>query len=165
MNNEIDRKFFVKEMPDLSGITALSCERYFLERGDGHETRISKVGDSYIYEDKSEISSLERAGIKKELTREQFESFKKSSSEMIIREQYNLSTNPDIDIQIYHGRFEGLVRAEVEFNSEQEARAFIPPGWMGKEMTRLPIARDSKLLNLSDEEFKLYLQGKIAANF
>jgi hypothetical protein len=59
MKNEIERKFFVKEMPDLSGIEPLHYERYFLERGNGKEIRISKINDSYVYEDKSEISDLE----------------------------------------------------------------------------------------------------------
>jgi CYTH domain-containing protein len=157
MKNEIERKFFVKQMPDLSGFIPLYYERYFLERGNGKEIRISKVNDLYVYEDKSEVSDLERTRTKKELTKEEFEKLKQSSSEAIIRERYNVSSNPDIAIQIYHGRFEGLIRVEVEFNSEDEAKAFTPLSWMGDEMTGLPIVRDSKLLDLTDEEFKKYI--------
>ncbi|MEY4602349.1 MAG: hypothetical protein RL292_290 [Candidatus Parcubacteria bacterium] len=154
MKNEIERKFFVKEMPDLSGITPLHYERYFLLRGDGREIRISKVNDLYFYEDKSEVSALERIRSKKEITEQEFEKFRQDASEAIIRERYDISSNPDISIQIYHGKFEGLIRVEVEFNSEDEAKAFIPLFWMGKEMTGLPIARDSKLLDLTNNEFK-----------
>lgn len=39
MKNEIERKFFVKEMPDLKGIKPLVYERYFLKK-NGMETRI-----------------------------------------------------------------------------------------------------------------------------
>ncbi len=157
MKNEIERKFFIKEMPDLSNIIPLHYERYFLERGDGKEIRISKIGDKYVYEKKSEVSDLERTREKREIAKEEFDELKQKASEAIIRDSYTISEHPDIVIQIYHGRFEGLIRVEVEFDSEEEANAFEPLSWIGKEMTGLPIARDSKLLDLSDEEFKSYL--------
>ncbi len=159
MSNEIERKFFVKHMPDLSGIEPLHYERYFLERGNGVEVRISKVNDMYKYERKVEVSDLERRGEKKEITKEEFEKLKQDASEAIIRERYDLSKNPDISIQIYKGKHAGLIRAEVEFSSEEEARSFNPLPWMGKEMTDLPISRDSKLLDLTKEEFNSYLQA------
>ena len=158
MKNEIERKFFVREMPDLSGIEPLHYERYFLKREDGVEERISKVNDKYVYERKTEVSTLERSREKKEPSEQEFNQLKEKASEAIIREQYTISSNPDIAIQIYHGRFEGLVRAEVEFETEKEAKSFIPLPCMDKEMTGLPIARDSKLLDLSAEEFQEYLK-------
>ena len=158
MKNEIERKFFVREMPDLSGIEPLYYERYFLKRGNGVEERISKVNDKYTYERKSEVSTLERSREKKALSEQEFSQLKKKASEVIIRERYNISSNPDIAIQIYHGKFERLIRAEVEFETEEEAKSFIPLPWMGKEMTGLPIARDSKLLDLKAEEFHGYLK-------
>lgn len=158
MKNEIERKFFVKNMPDLSNIEPLFYERYFLERDNGKEIRISKINRLYIYEEKSEISNIERTRKKKELTKIEFENFKQKASEGIIRERYNISNNPNIAVQIYHGRFEGLIRVEVEFDSKKEAESFVPLSWMGKEMTNLPIARDSTLIDLKDEEFQEYLK-------
>lgn len=157
MKNEIERKFFIKEMPDLSGIEPLHYERYFLERGNGKEIRISKINDSYVYEEKSELSELERTRTKREITREEFEQLKEKASEGLVRDRYAFSSNPDIAIQVYRGRFEGLIRVEVEFDSEEEAKAFLPLPWMGKEMTGMPIARDGQLIELSDEEFKRYI--------
>ncbi|EKD24378.1 MAG: adenylate cyclase [uncultured bacterium] len=157
MKNEIERKFFVKEMTDLSGAQPLHYERYFLDRGNGKEVRISKINDSYIYEEKSELSELERTRDKKEITKEEFYKLKENASEGLIRDRYSFSSNPDIVIQVYHGRFEGLVCAEVEFDSAEAANAFSPLSWMGREMTGLPIARDARLIELSSEEFKKYL--------
>lgn len=159
MNNEIERKFFVKEMPDLSGIQPLHYERYFLERSKETEIRISKINEAYKYEKKTRISKLERTREKKDITKEEFEKLKKDAGDGILRDRYDLSKNPDISIQIYRGRFEGLIRAEVEFKSVREAEDFVPPSWMGKEMTDLPIAYDSKLINLSTEEFQTFIQG------
>ena len=158
MDNEIERKFFIKEMPDLSHIKPLHYERYFLKRGDGVEERISKVNGKCFYEKKSEVSDLERTREKKEITPEEFEDLKQSASAAIVRERYDISSSPKISIQIYHGQFEGLVRVEVEFSSQEEACAFQPLPWMGQEMTGLPIARDAKLLNLSVDEFKRFVQ-------
>jgi CYTH domain-containing protein len=76
---------------------------------------------------------------------------------VIIRERYDVSNKPKISIQIYHGKYEGLVRAEVEFDSEEEARSFKPLNWMGIEMTDLPIARDAKLSTLTETEFNSYI--------
>jgi CYTH domain-containing protein len=161
MKNEIERKFFVNVMPDISGIKALHYERYFINRDNGDngiEERISKIDDEFWYQRKVEISELERTQEKKRISESEFNQLKEKASEAIIRDRYNLSFNPDIVIQIYHGRFEGLIRAEVEFNSEAEAKSFIPLSWMGEEMTGLPIARDSKLLDLTDSEFRKYLK-------
>lgn len=157
MNNEIERKFFIKVMPDLSGIEPLRYERYFLKRDAGVEERISKVNGKCFYEKKSEVSNLERIREKKEITLEEFEALKQSASVAIVRERYDISANPKISIQIYHGQFEGLIRVEVEFSSEEEASAFQPLPWMGQEMTGLPIARDAKLLDLSADEFKRFV--------
>lgn len=158
MKNEIERKFFVQEMPDLSGIKPLHYERYFLKRENGIEERISKVDDKYVYERKAEVSALERSQKKKKISKVEFNQLKEKASEAIIRDRYNISLKPEIAIQIYHGKFEGLIRVEIEFETEEEARSFIPLSWMGKEMTDLPIARDSKLLDLTKEEFQIYIK-------
>ena len=157
MANEIERKFFVKKLPELSNVTPIRYERYFLRRDGGEEERITKSGDRYTYEHKVEISSLERTRDKRAIMEEEFERLKQSASEVIERDRYDISDNPKISIQIYKGRFEGLIRAEIEFPSEEAAKAFVPLEWMGEEMTGLPIARDSKLLDLSSDEFHKYI--------
>lgn len=160
MEYEIERKFFVRQLPSLEGIEPLQYERYILSNSDGKEVRIQKVNDTYTYEEKNEISDLERSRSKKEIAKEVFDSLKTGSNYKIMRVRYNISSNPDVAIQIYQGEFEGLIRAEVEFSSREEADSFKPFNWMGREMTDLPIARDATLVKLSQEEFKRYLQSK-----
>ena len=41
----------------------------------------------------------------------------------------------EIELDVYEGDLDGLVVAETEFASEEEARAFEPPGWIGEEVT------------------------------
>jgi adenylate cyclase len=40
-----------------------------------------------------------------------------------------------IEVDVYRGNAQGLVVAEVEFDSESAARRFDPPSWFGKEVT------------------------------
>jgi CYTH domain-containing protein len=40
-----------------------------------------------------------------------------------------------IELDIYDGDLDGLMVAEVEFDSEADAEAFTPPGWFGREVT------------------------------
>lgn len=161
MKNEIERKFFVRELPSLSEVKPLHYERYILSKENGKETRIQKIDDSYTYEEKSDLSDLERIRVKRDITKEEFEAYRaQSNQKAILRERYNISSNPDIAIQIYHGDFEGLVRAEVEFTTEEEAKSFQPLPWMGKEMTGLPIARDALLLEVSRTQLEDYLENR-----
>jgi adenylate cyclase len=155
--HEIERKFFMQEMPDISGIQPVRYERYILEQGGGIEIRISKIDDTYTYEKKVAISNLERMSESRKITKKEFDELKQNVSEVIIRDKYTVSENPKIAVQIYHGKFEGLVRVEVEFTSRKEAIDFNPLSWMGKEITGLPIARDGELIHLSTATFKSYL--------
>lgn len=143
---EIERKFFIKTMPDISGLTPWHSERFFLKSEDGFEERISRIQDRFFYDKKLVISSMERDREKKEITEGEFNNLKSRAYGSTIRDTYLLSHNPKITLQIYQGQFEGLIRAEVEFNSTEEAIAFNPLPWMGKEITGLDIARDSTIL-------------------
>lgn len=40
-----------------------------------------------------------------------------------------------IEVDVYEGSLEGLVIAEVEFDSAQEAVDYIPPSWLGEDIT------------------------------
>jgi adenylate cyclase len=154
---EIERKFLIKEMPDLSGYISIKYERYYLRVEPDLEERIQRVGDIYERETKARKSELERTSDKIQITEEEFNRLKPQAQSAIVRDSYLVSDNPEITIKIYHGQHEGLVRAETEFNTLEEARAFIPLDWMGGEITNSPLGRDSQLLGLSKEEFKQLL--------
>ena len=40
-----------------------------------------------------------------------------------------------IELDIFHGEYEGMYLAEVEFGSEQESADFIPPAWFGEDVS------------------------------
>jgi adenylate cyclase len=131
---EIERKFLIKELPDRSRIKPVHYERYYLQKGKDMVVRIQKKGENYEYETKRTISDLEHEKEKHSITQEEFESLRKGKeSEVIIRESYQIQCEPTISIKIYHERFEGLSRAEVEFLTKAEAENYTPQtGWEQK---------------------------------
>ena len=87
------------------------------------------------------------------LSLEEFNLLKQISNKAIIRDSYQISETPDVSIKIYHGDYEGLIRAEFEFVSETEANSFVPPVWCGVEITETDLGRDSRLMTLSRDDF------------
>jgi adenylate cyclase len=161
---EIERKFFVREMPDLTGLVALTDERYFLYRSSTGTIRFQKRGFRFELERMTRLSDLERTQEKWSITEAEFEALKALASAAIVRDSFLLQDNPQVTIKVYRGRHEGLVRAEIEFPSADAARAFAPPEWMGREMTDTPLAHDSSLLDLDDEAFaRLLTTGRVGA--
>src|SRR5688572_27910722 len=110
--DEIERKFKVKTLPDLTGIISTKYERYILPKVGSLERRVQKKGKLFELEELEEKSPLTRHKIKKIITEEEFNKLKGQSIGLIIRESYQISTSPNISIKIYHDKFEGLIRAE-----------------------------------------------------
>jgi CYTH domain-containing protein len=54
-----------------------------------------------------------------------------------------------IEIDVYRGRHDGLIVAEVEFNDEKSCAAFKPPDWIGEDVTGK--SRYSNVLLAHDE--------------
>ena len=40
-----------------------------------------------------------------------------------------------IELDIFEGKHEGLILAEVEFETEEQANVFVPPDWFGEDVT------------------------------
>ena len=40
-----------------------------------------------------------------------------------------------IELDIFHGKFDGLILAEIEFPNMEEAESFIPPEYFGEDVT------------------------------
>jgi adenylate cyclase len=55
----------------------------------------------------------------------------KTRYRVALDEQRNLAA----EVDVYAGELAGLCTAEVEFGSLDEAAAFIPPAWFGRELT------------------------------
>ena len=54
-------------------------------------------------------------------------------------------TSLTIELDLFEGQYEGLMLAEVEFPSEEEANAFTPPAWFGEDVTDSGLYQNSRL--------------------
>ncbi len=153
---EIERKWILSKLPDVSNQVSIPYERHFLFIGEGIEVRIQKKGDKYEFERKVESNNLTRTGEKFEITEAEFNHFKQYAVGSIERESYIVE---GISVKVYKGKHSGLIRAEVEFSSEEEAKRFKPLDWFGEEITDSPIGKDKILSQLGSEEFNQLLRN------
>ncbi len=156
---EIERKFLIKEIPDMSDITPVRYERCILESSDGNVKRVQRKGDVFEYEEKKKVDDFQSEKVKRQITKEEYDSFLlNKENNLIVRDGYLVSHNPEISIKVYKEKFEGLIRVEIEFSSKEEAKNFIPLPWFGKEITGTVLANDGELYKLDREDFlnKLY---------
>lgn len=141
MKYEIERKWLVndKVVPkDLFQSPFFRIDQGYLEvlYSENDEVRIRRKGDRYF------------------LTLKKGEGVKREENEVEIpSETYNLLLSlpnlnkiekiryeiPDgkhtIELDIYTGNLEGLATAEVEFENILESQSYIPPEWVGREIT------------------------------
>lgn len=138
MNQEIERKFLVKEVPEnLNKHPSTEIiQGYLAITEDGTEVRVRKKGDGYFLAVKNGFG-LQRQEVEIDISRDQFEklwSMTKGRGIEKVRFEIDYS-GMKIELDIYKGILNGLIVAEVEFLSIDEARSFIPPDWFGREVT------------------------------
>jgi adenylate cyclase len=133
---EVERKFLVPEAPDLSGAEAEEIVQGYLAIGADGEVRLRRRGDALVLTAKRG-SGLSREEAEVEVAPEQFERLWPLTEGRRLHKRRHVVPDGDrrIEVDVYEGELEGLVVAEVEFPSEQAARAFEPPPWLGDEVT------------------------------
>ncbi len=156
MNNEIERKFLLKFIPELDINTCIKYERYYIYSDGIIEIRVQSKNDRYELERKEKINDTYFKKYKLDITKNEFEHFKNTSNKCIKRDSYKIDEN--ISIKFYHGIYEGLVRAEIEFDNIEEMNSYNLPEYIGKEITGTAMANDSKLIELNEDEFKYELE-------
>ena len=61
------------------------------------------------------------------------------------RYEIALDGGPTVELDVYGGALAGLVVAEAEFASEEDADAFEGPEWLGREVTDDPRFKNQRL--------------------
>lgn len=98
--------------------------------------RVRREDDTYYLTYKS-AGLMAREEYNLPLTGEGYEHLlAKCDGNIITKTRYLLPLPPyTIELDVFHGVFEGLLLAEVEFPSVEEANAFVPPSWFGEDVT------------------------------
>lgn len=158
MELEIERKWFVAALPDLTQLKPWHDERYYLYSDEERSIRFQKRETFFEIERMESLSNLSRKQEKLLITEVEFEALKKIAKGPLDRDSYLLQSEPQLTLKLYHGPFHGLIRAEVEFTSEEQARAFTPLPWFAHEINgQCPLGRDSVLVNLAHDQFTALL--------
>ena len=82
-------------------------------------------------------AGLSRDEVEVEISPEQFEALWPLTEGRRLRKRRHVLPHDglEIEVDVYEGELEGLIVAEVEFESEDKARGFEPPAWLGDDVT------------------------------
>lgn len=154
MASEIERKFIVKKIPQkYLDQTPIYSERYFIYFDNSVELRIQQKDNLFELERKVNGGLLTRETINLLITKNEFNELKQIAKSTLARNSYIIDNNANFSIKEYLGDQKGLIRAEFEFNNGIDAINFVPPIWVGREITNTPLARDSRLTKLTKDAF------------
>ena len=133
---EIERKFLIDDLPE--DLLDHPCKEY--EQGYLSTTpvvRVRREQDEYVLTYKSG-GLMAREEYNLPLNADSFGRLIKKSDGRIIKKTRYFIPDKDgltIELDVFHGDLAPLVMAEVEFGSEEEAKAYEPPAWFGREVT------------------------------
>ena len=131
---EIERKFTVKELPELTKYDFHIMEQGYLNTDP--VVRARKEDESYYLTYKGK-GLLAREEYNLPLNKEAYYHLVEKSDGIIIRKKRYLIPYEKyvIELDVFEEPYESLIIAEVEFESEEEAASFQPPEWFEKDVT------------------------------
>ncbi|MBO4599698.1 MAG: CYTH domain-containing protein [Bacteroidales bacterium] len=160
---EIERKFLVRELPN----NLEQYEHYEIEQAylcTSPTLRIRRMGDEYILTIKERVALSSSSAIHNReeefaLSKESYQRLlSKCDSSGVGKTRYIIDlwklmkddayTGLVAELDIFHGRHNGLMLVEVEFPNTQAANAFVPPEWFGEDVSSEPCYRNSFLASM-----------------
>lgn len=133
---EIERKYLVKNLPDnLEQYPCKHIAQGYLNTDP--VVRIRRSNDSYTLTYKGK-GLMVREEYNLPLNAESFEHLKSKIDGILIEKRRYLipfAEKYTIELDIFDGELAPLQLAEVEFQTEEEANAFVPPAWFGEDVT------------------------------
>jgi len=137
-SREIERKFLIEQLPleILRSRHFRIAQGYLANEPGGRHVRLRKKRKTTFLTFKiGRGAAREEREIR--LSPKQFDTLWPATAGRRLRKtRYEIPwKNLKIEIDIYHGRNDGLMVAEVEFPSHASCRQFKPPRWFGREIT------------------------------
>lgn len=138
MDQEIERKFLVQEVPWelLRGAQPLAIRQGYLIAEPDRELRLREAGAGFTLTKKFG-RGLVREEEEAQIDRALFEFlWPMTQSRRLEKHRYRFElAGHACELDIYQGNLIGLCVMEVEFDSEAEARAYEPPPFVTRELT------------------------------
>lgn len=140
---EIERKYLVDRLPEnIDQYPHVEIEQGYLCTSP--TLRIRKMGNVFWLTVKEKTTSTSSAIHNREeeflLDEMKYNHLKsKCDGYMVKKTRYRIPVgNLIAELDIFHGRQEGLKLVEVEFPSTDDADSFIPPDWFGADVSTNP---------------------------
>lgn len=145
---EIERRFLVKDYEKVSELIkefeqskkSIIQDYIYSDIFTAIRKRKIQKNDSikYIYTIKTGRTGLFSVNeIEYEITKEQYELLDKDNERITIeKDRYFIPyiDNLVIELDVFHGAYEGVILAEIEFNSEEQAMSVKIPEWFSEEV-------------------------------
>lgn len=147
MGMEIEKKFLIKELPkDLTGYKYHKIEQAYLNTAP--VVRIRRQDDEYYLTYKGG-GMMAREEYNLPLNKESYEHLReKADGNIITKTRYLIPINDNsltAELDIFEGKFAGMLLVEVEFCSVEQADAFHKPEWFGEDVTHNKLYHNSYL--------------------
>ncbi len=142
---EIERKFLVERLPDdLSEHPGRTIEQAYLCTQP--VIRVRRYGDEFWLTCKGK-GLLSREEFELPLSEETYRHLLSKADGLVIQKVRHCIpwSGYTIELDVFGGPLAPLMLAEVEFATEEEAIAFAPPGWFGRDVTMEPEYSNSNL--------------------
>ncbi len=146
---EIERKFLLRKLPD-------DLEQYpfhLIEQGylcTSPVVRVRRQDEEYYMTYKSR-GMMVREEYNLPLTKEAYLHLRqKADGNLISKKRYliPLADGLTVELDVFAPPFAPMTLAEVEFPTEEAAKAFTPPEWFGEDVTFSPLYHNSYLSRL-----------------
>mgnify|MGYP000838019142 CR=1 FL=1 len=146
---EIERKYLLKQLPsNLDSYASKKIAQGYLCTSP--VVRVRRSNDSYYMTYKG-AGLMVREEYNLPLTKEAYgHLLAKADGNIITKTRYEIpeKDNLTIELDVFEGKFDGLLLAEVEFASEEEALGYIPPEWFGEDVSNSTKYHNSTLSRL-----------------
>lgn len=160
---EIERKYLVRSLPaDIEKYEHLEIEQAYLCTSP--TVRIRRMGDAYILTVKERVqignsSAIHNREEEFQLSPKSYQQLKsKCDSGRVEKTRYRIDlgqmmgneiyTGLVAELDVFHGRHNGLMLVEVEFPNTEQADRFVPPSWFGEDVSTDPCYRNSFLASM-----------------
>lgn len=133
---EIERKYLIQKLPEnLEQYPHKNLEQAYLCTDP--VVRVRREGEKYVLTYKSR-GLMVREEYNLPLSRDAYEHLlEKADGIVITKTRYVIpeKNGLNIELDIFHGKHDGLILAEVEFPTEEMANNYCPPEWFGEDVT------------------------------
>ncbi len=154
---EIERKFKILNLPALSEYKYHDIEQAYIN--DNPVIRVRKEDDTYYITYKGG-GMLAREEYNLPLNKESYDNLSGFTKHRIISKRRYLIPygNHTIELDVFKGELDGLIIAEVEFDSVEEANDFLAPDWFGEDVTYDKHYHNSNLCRMDEATLKQILK-------